>query len=265
MSSVTRIFDVKFLAAVMVILGSLLLSWGSSAQAAIMSFQEGVSPDATYQTGAAWFRSSDTSGNFNAQFIVVGTKTTPDVLRSALSFDLAALPDLTQIDSVTLTVRADRDHADSTSGNYGLDLQELTRSFVESEVTWASYSMGNNWTTPGGDFNSTVLSHVDANPYSFVTDGPSYTFSSGAAFVQAAQDAYDNDESLDLILRSLGAEGLATYVQANFYVRSDEYATASNRPKLTVNYSIIPEPSTLVLLGIGSLVALAVGIRRRRR
>lgn len=43
---------------------------------------------------------------------------------------------------------------------------------------------------------------------------------------------------------------------------SSETATAANRPKLTVTYELIPEPSTALLLGAG-LAGLAATFRRR--
>lgn len=45
-------------------------------------------------------------------------------------------------------------------------------------------------------------------------------------------------------------------------VDSSETATIANRPKLTVTYEVIPEPSTALLVGAG-LAGLAVRLRRR--
>ena len=40
-------------------------------------------------------------------------------------------------------------------------MHELTRDWVESEVTWNSYASGQAWTTPGGDYSQTIAAWAE--------------------------------------------------------------------------------------------------------
>jgi hypothetical protein len=47
---------------------------------------------------------------------------------------------------------------------------------------------------------------------------------------------------------------------------SREYATASNRPLLTIDYTApVPEPGTILLTSIGILISVGAGRKRRAR
>ena len=95
--------------------------------------------------------------------------------------------------------------------------------------------------------------------------GDTLSFGSSTGFISAAQGALDSSSPLELILLSPTAEAASSQHQYRF--ASDDYATQSYRPKLSVAYSttVIPEPSSVVSwIGL-SLCGLFFTWRRRRR
>jgi hypothetical protein len=134
---------------------------------------------------------------------------------------------------------------------------------VENQVTYTSWKTGTAWTTAGGDFSAAVLSSagvVDSDGQNDFDNGEKATFTSTAAFVTAAQNAFDAGLPLELILLSPMAEAATSSNFARF--GSDDATTAGNRPLLSVTYSVTPEPGSVglaILAGTGALC------RRRRR
>ncbi|MBK9580224.1 MAG: DNRLRE domain-containing protein [Fibrobacteres bacterium] len=53
-----------------------------------------------------------------------------------------------------------------TNTGVNVEVHEMTRDWTESQATWNVYSTGNNWTSAGGDYSSTVvdsLAHTATN------------------------------------------------------------------------------------------------------
>ena len=231
--------------------------------------QPGVLPTATYESEATTIRSDNANLNYGgASYGIVGRISASGQLRNVLGFSLGDLPAGSIITSITLTIKGERnDSGSSISEDVGFNLHELNSTFVEGVgnvngandtvggVTWNSSQSGTSW-TPGGDFNSLVLSSITANPEA--ADEVTYTFGTSDAFVAAAQAALDGDGSLDLLLKLNDTDESEGGRRAFFY-HSDDAAILEDRPILTIEF--IPEPASFALLVLGGMI----GVVRRRR
>jgi hypothetical protein len=248
------------------------------AAAATINYQQGVSPSGAYSHQATGLFSTGTfasvpGGLFGGSDTVmrVGIATTPggEILRTVLSYDLTNVPASNVITSVTLTVSvasgADDDPNLSTIGPIELHaIVPLGNTFVETEVNWFDRKAGTPWTTPGGDFSSTVLSTIGPFDPTVVA---SYTFPSTSQFVAAANAALSAGQPLQLIALDPTTEAAlvanpTTEIFARFH--SDDSATAGLRPLLTIETQAVPEPSTFALAALG-LMSLGIIAWRRQR
>lgn len=130
-------------------------------------------------------------------------------------------------------------------------------------ATWITSDGTNAWSLPvktnstgavgGGTLVSGSLGGGTVN--TTITSGASMTFSSSAAFVNSVDNAL-----------ARGDKTLFLLVQANNYGSSDSYAQFANNTNATTDFrpelalTLIPEPSTALLGGLGLLALL----RRRR-
>ena len=71
-------------------------------------------------------------------------------------------------------------------------------------------------------------------------------------------DALAGDGFVRLLLARSDNSGLGQHRFARF--RDEGFGTADRRPELQVNYTVIPEPASVALMGLG---ALALFLRRR--
>jgi len=237
------------------------------ADAVTVQFQEGVSPDGTFNHAATYLRQGQATTNFDDNSLLTGFNSSGSALslRPILAYDLTAglAPGMTLSDiALSLIVDGDRD-------DMLIDIFELTPGgdvnnlFVESEATWNEYASGSPWSTAGGDFDPlSPLATVDTTGNT--SDGSTVTFSSTPAFLSAAQAAYDAARPFQFILvsQSEGSNALMDF-------DDDSNATPANRPLLTVTAApaddpqtapVVPEPATAVL----AMFALGAVAARRR-
>jgi hypothetical protein len=184
-------------------------------------------------------------------------------LRSVLAFDIAAaLPGNARIDAVTLTLTptTPRFRAGGT-----LSLHRLQRAFGEGssiasmggagggvaspgDATWTAAVLGTDlWSTPGGDFDAAALATASA-PFDPVV-------LTSALLVADVQQALDAPSQHFGWLLKLTDEALAAIRYGSFQ------STTGSGPKLTIDYTVVPEPASASLLGLGLLALVA---RRRR-
>jgi hypothetical protein len=188
-----------------------------------------------YNHLGATIRSGLPNDNFgtNTQ-IIVGLVNGNDRMRGVLSFPLEDIPQGAVITDVTLELTTATQAGVGTLGD--LALRALAATPVENQVTWINRSTATPWATPGGDWLSPVLAtlpDIDATQ-----TGTTHTFTASADFLNAVQDALDNEEPLDLIVYSPDAESQTE----NRFVRfaSDDESDTALRPRLKITYSLLP-------------------------
>jgi hypothetical protein len=171
-------------------------------------------------------------------------------LRGALAFDLSHIPTGSTIHSVSLTLNGNLVVGDG--GTYlDFELFKLDGDVVETETTWNRASAGDDWSTPGGDFGGLSLSTLFGQDTTGVKE-----FVSTIAFVEAAQQALDQDQPLSMMLTALAAENLSS----SWYMRftSDDNSNLAQRPTLNIQYSVaIPEPASAVVLLFAAMMLMA--------
>jgi hypothetical protein len=128
------------------------------------------------------------------------------------------------------------------------------------DATWSSNFFGTStWTNAGGDFSATA----SASAVVTQTLDSAYTWGSTAALVSDVQNWLDSPSS-NFGWLLLGDEtGTQTFRQ--FYTK--EEANPAFRPALEIDFTpaaSVPEPSTLVLAAIASLVGAGCWQHKRR-
>ncbi len=118
-------------------------------------FQNGVSPSSVYAgCEDVYLESSAPDTNGNGNTIILMGHEIGNVYRTVMRFDLSyIIPSNVSVVSAYL----DLDYS-NRSGTTTINAYALTKSFVEGEVTWNSYSAGNAWDAPGGDFMASAIS-----------------------------------------------------------------------------------------------------------
>lgn len=181
--------------------------------------------------------------------------------RGLLRFDVSSLPDGAVVSSVSLRLYCDQEN--TQKGPLSVTLHRVITGWTEGpavgsgggagagngDTTWEFASLpGSAWLTPGGDFvaEDSALTPVGAERTFYNWSG-----SGLVADVQAWAD--ESAGNFGWIIRSDETE-----VRTAKRFVSREGAVVDQRPVLTVEYALIPEPSTL------GLVALA-GLALRRR
>lgn len=114
------------------------------------------------------------------------------------------------------------------------DVHEITTSgFDDAQATWNSYSTGNSWTTPGGDYSGTIIDTI--TPSTVANTWNVWTIQGTGATNPLSLDWGD---SIDLLLKFNDESANGHYV--GFY--GDH--TAGSEPYLLITYT---EGSSVVL------------------
>ena len=119
-----------------------------------------------------------------------------------------------------------------------------------NQATWSNrLGSGTPWTAPGGDFSPTVSASRA------ISGVGAYSFSSTASTVSDVQGWLDTPVSDFGWLLQSQSEVTPTSIR-RFGNRTD----AANKPALTIQYGVVPEPAALSLSALGLLI---VAVRRR--
>jgi hypothetical protein len=135
---------------------------------------------------------------------------------------------------------------------------------VRSELIWEGAYNGvygnmteDTWYTTNG---------ANSNLYQFVT-GPGVTRPGGSQLNQSLY-AWKSAYSADAYVAALSM-GVGSGASANYHAFGDNFVYGINQQNVTYNFeasaSVVPEPSTYVLMGSGLLGLAAIARRRRHR
>jgi len=224
-----------------------------SAQAQVFRFQEDLFPTTSYQASATFVREIAPETNFNnSNFLYIGNDGAGRV-RSLFSFDLSSLPHGLMVTSVTFQLRVSTtDSSSSGSSNVPLEIHFIPGSFSESTVTWNNQPL-----------NTALLSSLTANP-TLLQPGDLLVWPSTASFLSAAQTALDAGGPLSFLIRASDAAEAANVREA-FFPNDDDTSppVAEFHPLLTITLAV-PEPSVVLLTGLGFCAGMSAWCRRRR-
>jgi len=130
------------------------------------------------------------------------------------------------------------------------------------ESTWNNLAHPSTAWTGGAGGGASIATLVDTvtitNP-STVSVGDTLTFTLSGTELDKLETWAAGGTNAGFLLKT--TEGTA---QNAIRVGSSENSTASYRPSLDVTYTVIPEPSSLALLGLG-LLGMACGWQRRHK
>ena len=212
-------------------------SWASET----ISFQQGVAPTTDYSHKAVEIRSGSVDHSRLDEELRTGSSTKAEIgtLRFLLAYSLDAIPANTVIEEASL-------HLTLVSvvrkiGDIQLFRVETDGSLREKETTWSRFSQTNAWTSPGGDFDPTVLSILSG--FGNGKSGDRLSFPSTPNFAAAVQSAHDAGLPLVLLVKSEESEGVARSEFVRF--ASPRFTDPPTwRPELIVRYSVGSRKST---------------------
>ena len=212
----------------------------------------GASKDSTLINHSAGSVSNGTGTLIAGQTFARG----PGAIRALLAFDVAAsIPQGSTITGAELTLTVLQAGAGSDNDSYALhpleqDWGEGT-SFATTgqgapsttgDVTWIHPFFNNSfWTNPGGDFRA--LSSATEK----VGDSGPVTWQSTSGLVADVQ-AWLDDPHSDFGWILIGAE--SRFGSARQFASRE---SNSNTPLLTITFTSVPEPSSLLLLGLATI------------
>jgi hypothetical protein len=170
--------------------------------------------------------------------IFAGVTNTGSIRRSLLQFDLSNLPSSATITSASLQITQDRQ---GPGGAAALSLHRTTASWGQgassgsgggglsstNDATWIHrFYPGTLWTTPGGDFDPSVLGNLSASGTG------NHSFASSPTFVSVVQAwVQDQAQNFGLLIKEANSTPGAA---ARFYSR--EASDPTVRPQLSIGF-----------------------------
>lgn len=190
-----------------------------------IAFQDGVAPTAGYSgTSDTYINEGAATTNYGTvdTLMLDGNDGTEFSSAALMKFDLSSIPAGSVILSATLILNS----INATAASY--PIYRLLRNWNASQATWNNYATGSAWTTAGAQGAGT---DYDATTLGNVTGGTGATsIALNAAGVGVVQSWVNgNLSNFGMITRNYA-------VTDGFDFSSDDHATASNHPRLVVNY-----------------------------
>ncbi len=214
---------------------------GASAQAAVID----ISPSADARILSFFPDSNEGLGALLSVWTQPG-----NVQRTLMQFDLGGIPSGEQIESAILSLSVNENYGNGNPTNLNMDIHAVLAPWLETQVTWNSAATGTPWAAPGGDFDPFVYSTSTADAPSFAKISWDVT--------DLVREWYSGSlDNFGLLLQSVTGNGL---------IFDSQQIASDTKPILTVTHveAIVPEPGSVVLMGVG-LLSLVGLIRRQRR
>lgn len=231
------------------------------------------------------FQTPSDSSNGQGEMFYAGRAGGSDTIRRGLlQFDVTGLPANVQVDRVTLSLML-ADVAAQETADRDVSLHRLLADWGEGasdagtgsgsgsgapaetgDATWIyQYFDTQAWSTPGGDFVSTASATTMVGTLADV--GAIYTWETLRAGAPSG------------LVADVEGWAAAPSTNAGWLVRLDdettsrtvrrfdssEFATASRRPQLEVEYTLVPEPPAWAMLPVALLLAATFFYARNRR
>ncbi|MEW6028110.1 MAG: DNRLRE domain-containing protein [Chloroflexota bacterium] len=200
---------------------------------ATISFQDGVYPDANYSgtSDTQIFNTYPTTNYGTNSDIGVGERNdyTDRRGRTLIQFDLSAIPADATILSATLSLWTS---TDKSSNDRTIRVYRLKAPFNETQATWNVSATGANWQTAGAS-GADDRESTDIGSALILASEPLNTEK------QITLDAAAIQELVDGTFTNNGLVVIAdTELDDRFSYKSSEASTASQRPKLTIQYTV---------------------------
>ncbi|RYD68755.1 MAG: PEP-CTERM sorting domain-containing protein [Verrucomicrobiaceae bacterium] len=200
--------------------------------------------------------------------------TPSSLLNLLLRFDLSALQTAAAgsaitVNSITLSLTTAATAGGASGGlPFTVGLHDYGFSFVEGSANGTAQAGSSTYLNPAGDGSDTTAGGTAGNSLqtlSITSVGINtvWTFSSSAAFIADIQNAYApaGTSVLNYLLKETDTGGDWATDQTFVRINSGEATPAELRPTLTIDYSVVPEPTT-ALLGLSGILAMVFWRRR---
>ena len=156
--------------------------------------------------------------------------------RGLIKFDLSTLPDAAVISAATFSLYAEQDLSDNART---CRVFRSLRAWLELEATWNSWTTGNSWSTAGGF-------HADDCEQS---DIGSFNYTATETLNEFKDSTLTPTTKAGLDLGNGWLIKFDTQIDDMYVSASSDSATAANRPKLSITYTL--GGHTLTTLGAG--------------
>lgn len=212
-----------------------------------LTFQDGISPDASYDgtTDAILASDADSNANLGGYETLENYYGSSEVRRTLLRWDISEIPAGATIESASVELYRHDGYAES---ELEIGMYVVTREWTEGTgndfwpgggyipdgVTWSTCDGSDAWSSAGGDYDTTTDYGNGANG---IVDTATLPIDTGNGWISmdatgAVRDWVENGRpNYGLLLRPLSGE--YTY----HYFRSRNDGTAAERPRLAVTYS----------------------------
>lgn len=208
------------------------------------------------------YDSTNDLSNGSGDFFFVGRNGGGAERRALILFNLASIPTGATIDSVSLELTVSQ--SNSVVADIGVHrlLSDWGESFSDAnggegagitaeigDATWQhTFFPGSLWSNPGGDFDAAASASLA------VTDPDVYTWQSSGLVA-------DVQNWVDGTVDNFGWALVTDALEGGSAKRFNSRENGSGSPVLRVEFSVVPEPSSVLLL---SIIGCAAASRRRR-